>query len=110
MQAVQFWTSREGHVRRGSYYRCAAADRFTGSSLTQYLQAVGMREAKAIQSLKPPKQIVLFCGPKLYRPDTEKKMTALAWYRQIVDALIPIDRRSLELPSGITIYTMTTSS
>ncbi|KAL2817336.1 phosphotransferase enzyme family protein [Aspergillus granulosus] len=61
------------------------------ASLTQYLQAVGMREVKAIQSLEPPKPIALFCGPKLYRPDTEKKITALAWYRQVVDALIPKD-------------------
>ncbi|KAJ5477675.1 phosphotransferase enzyme family protein [Penicillium desertorum] len=30
------------------------------ASLTQYLQAVGAREIKAIQSLKPPKQIALF--------------------------------------------------
>ncbi|KAJ5284136.1 phosphotransferase enzyme family protein [Penicillium chrysogenum] len=61
------------------------------ASITQYLQAVGTRETKAIQSLKPPKQIALFCGPKLYRPDKEKKITALTWYRQIVDALIPKD-------------------
>jgi hypothetical protein len=46
---------------------------------------------KATQTLKPPKQIALFCGPKLYRPDTEKKLTALAWYRQIVNSLIPKD-------------------
>ncbi|PYI14738.1 hypothetical protein BO99DRAFT_484989 [Aspergillus violaceofuscus CBS 115571] len=64
---------------------------FTGASLTQYLQAVGTREMKAIQSLEPPKTIVLFCGPKLYRPDTQKKLTALAWYQHIVDALIPKD-------------------
>jgi hypothetical protein len=50
-----------------------------------------MRETKAIQFLKPPKQIALFCGPKLYQPDTEKKGTALACYRQIVDALDPQD-------------------
>jgi Ser/Thr protein kinase RdoA (MazF antagonist) len=37
--------------------------------------------------LKPAKQIALFCGPKLYQPDREKKLIALAWYRQIVDAL-----------------------
>ncbi|EER26282.1 hypothetical protein CPC735_004530 [Coccidioides posadasii C735 delta SOWgp] len=61
------------------------------ASLTQYLQAVGTREVKAIQSLEPPKSTALFCGPKLYRPDTEKKLTALAWYRQVVDALIPKD-------------------
>ncbi|WEW61144.1 hypothetical protein PRK78_006634 [Emydomyces testavorans] len=59
--------------------------------LTQYLQAVGMREMKAIQSLKTPKQIAIFCGPKLYQPDTEKKLTALTCYRHIVDALIPKD-------------------
>ncbi|KAM0722093.1 hypothetical protein Q7P37_002273, partial [Cladosporium fusiforme] len=61
------------------------------TSLTQYLQAVGTREEKAIQSLEPPKPIALFCGPKLYRPDKEKKITALTWYRQIIDALIPKD-------------------
>lgn len=46
---------------------------------------------RAIQSLKPPKQIALFCGPKLYRPDTEMKLTALRWYQQVVNALIPKD-------------------
>ncbi|OOF96589.1 hypothetical protein ASPCADRAFT_4630 [Aspergillus carbonarius ITEM 5010] len=61
------------------------------TSLKQYLQAVGARETKAIQSLSPPKQIALFCGPKLYQPDKEKKLTALAWYQQIVDALVPKD-------------------
>lgn len=50
-----------------------------------------MRETKAVQSLKPPKQTALFCGPKLYRPDTEKKLTALSCYQQIIDALIPKD-------------------
>jgi Phosphotransferase enzyme family len=59
--------------------------------LKQYLQAVGARETQATQSLQPPKQIALFCGPKLYRPDREKKLTALAWYQQIVDRLIPTD-------------------
>ncbi|KAF7161918.1 hypothetical protein CNMCM5623_007333 [Aspergillus felis] len=61
------------------------------ASLTQYLQAIGTRERKAIQSLKAPKQIALFCGPKLYRPNTEKKNTALGWYQQVVNALIPKD-------------------
>ncbi|EEQ83333.1 phosphotransferase enzyme family protein [Blastomyces dermatitidis ER-3] len=61
------------------------------ASLMQYLQVVATRETKAIQSLKPPKQIALFCGPKLCRLDKEKKLTALAWYRQIIDALIPKD-------------------
>ncbi|KAL4929054.1 uncharacterized protein BDV17DRAFT_298329 [Aspergillus undulatus] len=61
------------------------------TSLTQYLQAVRTRELNAIQSPEPPKSIALFCGPKLYRPDTEKKITALAWYRKVVDALIPKD-------------------
>lgn len=41
--------------------------------------------------MKPPKQIALFCGPKLYRPDMGKKITALTWYQQVVDALIPKD-------------------
>ncbi|PLN85569.1 kinase-like domain-containing protein, partial [Aspergillus taichungensis] len=59
------------------------------TSLIQYLQAVRMRELKAIQCSKPPKQIALFCGPKLYQPDTEKKITALAWYQQVINALLP---------------------
>ncbi|OJJ45027.1 hypothetical protein ASPZODRAFT_153337 [Penicilliopsis zonata CBS 506.65] len=50
---------------------------------------LGTREIKAIQSLKPPKQIALFCGPKLYQPNTENKITALTWYQQIIDFLIP---------------------
>lgn len=57
-----------------------------GASLTQYLQAVGTQETNAIHSLKPTKQIALFCGPRLYRLDTKKK-----WYQQIIDALIPSD-------------------
>jgi hypothetical protein len=55
-----------------------AADKFAGASLTRYLQAVDTRETNAIHALKPPKQIALFCGPRLYQPDTEKKLTALA--------------------------------
>ena len=41
--------------------------------------------------LKPPKQLVMFCGPKLYQPDTEKKLTSLAWDQQIIDVLLPKD-------------------
>lgn len=62
---------------------------FVGASLTQYLQAIGTREMKAIQSLKLPKLIALFYGPKLYWPDTEKESTALAQYQQIANAPIP---------------------
>ncbi|KAF1960787.1 phosphotransferase enzyme family protein [Byssothecium circinans] len=57
----------------------------------QYLQAARARETKAIHSLKPPKQIALFCGSRLYQPNTEKKLTALAQYQQIINALIPTD-------------------
>lgn len=67
------------------------ADVLTGASLTQYLRAVGVREANAIRSLKLPKQNALFCGPELYVPDSEKKLIALARYQQIVDTLIPKD-------------------
>ncbi|KAI1912092.1 hypothetical protein LOZ61_003442 [Ophidiomyces ophidiicola] len=62
-------------------------------SVTEYLQAVGSREAKAMKHLIPPKQIALFCGPRLYQPDIGKKRTALARYQQIVDDLIPKDTR-----------------
>lgn len=70
---------------------CAGNNTFLGTSLTQHLQAVGMREAMAVQCLTPPKQIALFCGPKLYQPKPGKKSAALACYRQVVDALIPKD-------------------
>lgn len=65
MRADQFWTMKEDHLRQGFYLLLAAADDFVGASLTQCLQAVGAREIKAFQSPKPPKQIALFCGPKL---------------------------------------------
>jgi hypothetical protein len=91
MRVDQFWTSIEAHVRRGSYCLRAAADKFLGTSLTQYVQAVRAREMEAVHFLKPPNQTALFCGPKLYRPDTEKKLAALACYLQIIDALIPKD-------------------
>lgn len=73
------------------YLPTATNDEFVGTSLTQYLQAIGTRETRTIHSLNPPKQIAMFCGPKLYRPDAEKKLTALSWYQEIVDALIPKD-------------------
>ncbi|KAJ5143876.1 uncharacterized protein N7515_002663 [Penicillium bovifimosum] len=66
-------------------------DKGPWASLMQFLQAVGMREMKAIQCLKAPKQLALFCGPNLYRPDTGNKRTALAYYQQVLDALIPKD-------------------
>ncbi|KAL1798887.1 hypothetical protein ACET3X_002924 [Alternaria dauci] len=59
------------------------------SSLSQYLRSIGERETKATQVLNSPKQIALFCGPKLYQPDPEEKLTALGQYRQIVDAILP---------------------
>lgn len=63
-----------------NYLLLAGANEFVGPSLTQYLQAIGTREMKAIQSLKPPKQIALFCGPKLYQPHAENTLIALASY------------------------------
>ncbi|KAK2762140.1 hypothetical protein FQN54_001147 [Arachnomyces sp. PD_36] len=66
-------------------------DRGPWGSLSQYLHAVGTREAKSVRSLRPPKQIALFCGPKLYRPDAKKKLAALTYYQEIIDALIPTD-------------------
>ncbi|EEQ30887.1 phosphotransferase family protein [Microsporum canis CBS 113480] len=72
-------------------------DRGPWQSMTQYLQAVGMRETKAVEYLKPPKQIALLCGPHLYRPDMQRKLTSLAWYQQIIDALVPRDT-TIEMP------------
>jgi len=57
--------------------------------LTEYLQAVETRETKAVHTLEPPKQTALFCGPNLYQPNVDKKLTALTWYRQIIDSLVP---------------------
>ncbi|KDB26352.1 hypothetical protein H109_01820 [Trichophyton interdigitale MR816] len=64
-------------------------DRGPWTSLTQYLRAVGDRKRAAIKLLKPPKQIALFCGPRLYQPNSETKLTALSHYQQIIDALAP---------------------
>lgn len=68
MRAEQIWTLTGDHVCQGLYFFFffAAADQAIGASQTQYLQAVGMREMKSIRSLKPPKQITLFCSLKLY--------------------------------------------
>ncbi|KAE8149487.1 phosphotransferase enzyme family protein [Aspergillus avenaceus] len=66
-------------------------DRGPWASLTDYLRAVGTREQRAVECLKPVKQLALFCGPKLYQPDMGKKLTALTSYQRIVDFLIPKD-------------------
>ncbi|KAI1508250.1 Protein kinase domain containing protein [Pyrenophora tritici-repentis] len=59
------------------------------ASLSQYLRSIGERETKATQILSPPKQIALFCGPKLYQPDPKEKLTALSQYHKIADAILP---------------------
>ncbi|GKZ16647.1 hypothetical protein AbraCBS73388_000229 [Aspergillus brasiliensis] len=61
------------------------------SSIQQFLQAIAARETKAIQTLNPPKQLALFCGPKLYQPNPEHKLTALSHYLQLLEALTPKD-------------------
>ncbi|PYH38993.1 phosphotransferase family protein [Aspergillus neoniger CBS 115656] len=66
-------------------------DRGPWPDIQQFLQAVGTRETKAIQSLHPPKQLALFCGPKLYQPCPQTKLTALSHYHQILESLIPND-------------------
>ncbi|KAL5342729.1 kinase-like domain-containing protein [Aspergillus crustosus] len=68
-----------------------AVDRGPWPSPSQYLRAVCQRETSAIQSLTPPKQIALFCGPKLYQPDAQKKLEPLRRYQQIVEFLTPKD-------------------
>ena len=50
-----------------------------------------IKNGKAIQSLHPPKQLALFCGPKLYQPCPQTKLTALSHYLQILESLIPND-------------------
>ena len=82
----------------GFMISCAATDRFIGTSAAQYLQAVGAREIKATQSLKPPKQLALFCGPKLYQPDAERKLTALAWYQQMINAFTAMKGTAITNP------------
>lgn len=42
----------------------------------------------AVQYLKPPKQIALFCGSKLYQLNMGKKSAALDCYWQVVNVLI----------------------
>lgn len=68
------------------------------ASAAQYLQAIGAREIRATQSLKPPKQLAIFCGPKLYQPDAEKKLTALAWYQQMINAFVPMKPTAITNP------------
>ncbi|GKZ28816.1 hypothetical protein AbraIFM66950_000613 [Aspergillus brasiliensis] len=60
-------------------------------SIQQFLQAIAARETKAIQTLNPPKQLALFCGPKLYQPNPQHKLTALSHYLQLLESLIPKD-------------------
>lgn len=96
MGADQSWISRGGRVCDilpiSCAFSCAASDQYqTGASPKDYLWAVGTREQKAVQCLKPAKQIALFCGPKLYEPDIGKKLDALACYQQVVSSLIPND-------------------
>ncbi|KAJ5186517.1 hypothetical protein N7449_011281 [Penicillium cf. viridicatum] len=59
-------------------------NRGSWASPTDYLRAVGTREQKAVQCLKPAKQLALFCGPKLYQPDMGKKLDALAYYQRVL--------------------------
>ena len=42
--------------------------------------------------------LALFCGPKLYQPDAEKKLTALAWYQQIINSLAPMKDTAINNP------------
>ncbi|KAL4794687.1 phosphotransferase enzyme family protein [Aspergillus venezuelensis] len=58
-------------------------------SLTSYREAISARETSAICSLKPPKQIAMFCGPKLYQPNIAQKLAAIRHYNQIFNDLIP---------------------
>lgn len=62
---------RKGHVCHNLYYYHAPyfTKKNTGTSLTQYLQAIRTRGLKAVENIKLPKQIALFCAPKLYQPD-----------------------------------------
>lgn len=79
---------RKNHIRQYvQLLLLTVTNEFIGPSLAQYLQEIGTREMKAIQSLKPPQQIALFCGPKLYQPHAKKKLIALASYQTIVNAL-----------------------
>ena len=42
--------------------------------------------------------LALFCGPKLYQPHAEKKLTALAWYQQIINFLAPMKDTAINNP------------
>ena len=65
------------------------AEEMKGTTSEQYLRAIGKREETAIHSLTPQKQMALFYGPGLYRPSSETKFTALRFYQQLVNHLIP---------------------
>ncbi|PWY70131.1 phosphotransferase enzyme family protein [Aspergillus eucalypticola CBS 122712] len=70
---------------------CDASRSLLGIDRGPFMQAVGTRETKAIQSLHPSKQLALFCGPKLYQPCPQSKLIALSHYLEILESLIPKD-------------------
>ncbi|KAJ5374541.1 phosphotransferase enzyme family protein [Penicillium concentricum] len=66
------------------YLLLTATNEFAGASLTQYLQAVGTREMKAIRSLKPPKQLPYSVVQNCTNPSRKRK-------RKVVNVHIPKD-------------------
>ncbi|SMR53071.1 unnamed protein product [Zymoseptoria tritici ST99CH_3D1] len=67
-----------------------AFDRGPWKTVEQYLEAVGLREAKCVKELSrlPPPQVTL-SGPGLYESTREKKLRALCYYQQIFRHLLP---------------------
>ncbi|OAL71125.1 hypothetical protein A7D00_4788 [Trichophyton violaceum] len=104
MRAEQVWISIEAHVRSEPLPH----------SMTQLLTAsrdfietvlTGSRASRtnSFRLLKPPKQIALFCGPRLYQPNSETKLAALTHYQQIIDALCRVRVLSSYHTSGMMI-------
>ncbi|GBF65387.1 altered inheritance of mitochondria protein 9 [Trichophyton mentagrophytes] len=92
-----------GPVTSREWFDCGRAglecDRGPWRSVYDYYKAIGHREKLAISTLGTlPKQTVMVCGPGLYQPDRSKKLSAVEWYLQIVDALIPTESGSITTP------------
>ncbi|EGD94273.1 hypothetical protein TESG_01794 [Trichophyton tonsurans CBS 112818] len=92
-----------GPVTSREWFDCGRAglecDRGPWRSVYDYYKAIGHREKLAISTSGTlPKQTVMVCGPGLYQPDRSKKLSAVEWYLQIVDALIPTESGSITTP------------
>ncbi|KAK2875088.1 hypothetical protein FQN49_001784 [Arthroderma sp. PD_2] len=101
----KLWDSRFaiGPITGREWFDCGRAtldcDRGPWNSVHSYYKAIGLREKLAISTLTAlPTQTVMACGPGLYQPNRAKKLSAVEWYLQIVDALLPTESEGITTP------------